>query len=118
MPFNRVELVYEITATIPLPPSTRMRCPVTILRTTSGRPATAGRPNSRATIAPCDGTPPVSIIRPFARANSGIHDGSVGGLAEQLLGVIAAQRTPQGPELIFDATSTIDHQARRVLRPL
>ena len=26
---------------------------------TFGRPATAGRPNSRATIAPCDNTPPV-----------------------------------------------------------
>src|SRR5262249_19048992 len=70
---------YSMMLTVPPPPSTRMRCPVAILRNTSGSPATAGRPNSRATIAPCDSTPPVSITRPFASAKSGTHDGSVDG---------------------------------------
>src|SRR5207253_6996778 len=41
------------------------------------RPATAGRPNSRATIAPCDNTPPVSITKPQAFTNNGTQAGSV-----------------------------------------
>src|SRR5688500_7809058 len=44
---------------------------------TPGTPSTAGIPCSRATIAACDSTPPVSVTKPAARANSGVHAGSV-----------------------------------------
>src|SRR5207244_11960206 len=46
---------------------------------TPGNPATAGRPNSRARIAPCDRVPPDSMTSPRALTNSGTHAGSVDG---------------------------------------
>ena len=42
-------------------------------RVTPGNPATAGRPNSRATIAPCDNTPPVSITSPGTKESVGYY---------------------------------------------
>ena len=76
---RQVTDLHSSTVTVPLPPSMRNRCPVFSRRCTSAMPATAGRPNSRATIAPCDSTPPVSITRPFAWTNNGTHAGSVVG---------------------------------------
>src|SRR5437899_1504960 len=43
---------------------------------------------------------------------------TVEGLAEQVLGAIAAQRSEEGQEFILDANATPDHQSRRLLRPL
>jgi hypothetical protein len=45
-------------------------------------------------------------------------DWTVEGLAEQVLGAIAAQRSEEAQELVLDADATTDRQARRVLRPL
>jgi hypothetical protein len=45
-------------------------------------------------------------------------DWTVEGLAEQLLGAIAARRAPESQEFIFDAEASPDGQPRRILRPL
>jgi hypothetical protein len=45
-------------------------------------------------------------------------DWTVEGLAEQLLGAIAAQRSEEAQEFVFDADATTDRQSRRLLRPL
>jgi hypothetical protein len=39
-------------------------------------------------------------------------------LAEQLLGAIAARRSDEAQEFVFDADAATDHQSRRLLRPL
>src|SRR5207247_5762712 len=43
---------------------------------------------------------------------------TVEGLAERVLGAIAAQGTEEAQELVLDTSATADHQARRLLRPL
>ena len=43
---------------------------------------------------------------------------TVEGLAEQVLGAIAAQRSEEGQEFVLDADATTDCQSRRLLRPL
>ena len=53
-------------------PSRSTRVPVPV-------PMTAGMPYSRATIAACDASPPVSTTTAAARSNSGVHDGFVYG---------------------------------------
>ena len=53
--------------------------------------ATAGKPNSRATIAPWERTPPVSMTRPFARMNSGTQAGSVVGQTKMYASVGAVR---------------------------
>ena len=45
-------------------------------------------------------------------------DWTVEGLAEQVLGAIAAQRSEGGQEFVLDADATTDRQSRRLLRPL
>src|SRR5262249_23670195 len=65
--------------TLPVAPSTRRRWPGRRRRWTSGGRATGGKPNSGATIAPCDSTPPVSMTSPLACTNSGTQAGSVDG---------------------------------------
>jgi hypothetical protein len=45
-------------------------------------------------------------------------DWTVEGLAEKLLGAIAAQQSGAGQEFILDADTTTDGQSRRLLRPL
>jgi hypothetical protein len=45
-------------------------------------------------------------------------DWTVEGLAEQVLGAIAAQPSEEGQEFVLDADATADRQSRRVLRPL
>src|SRR5436309_14735540 len=45
-------------------------------------------------------------------------DWTVEGLAEQVLGAIAAQRSEEGEEFVLDADATTNRQARRLLRPL
>ena len=45
-------------------------------------------------------------------------DWTVEGLAEQVLGAIAAQCSEEGQEFVLDADATTDRQSRRLLRPL
>src|SRR5438309_12029237 len=45
-------------------------------------------------------------------------DWTVEGLAEQVLGAIAAQHSEEAQEFVLDAASTTDRQSRRLLRPL
>jgi hypothetical protein len=45
-------------------------------------------------------------------------DWAVEGLAEQVLGAIAAQRSEDGEDYVLDADTTTDRQSRRLLRPL
>jgi hypothetical protein len=45
-------------------------------------------------------------------------DWTVEGLAEQVLGAIAAQRSEEVQEFVFDAEATTDSQSRRLLRTL
>jgi hypothetical protein len=45
-------------------------------------------------------------------------DWTVEGLAEQVLGTIAAQGTEDAQEFVLDADATADRQSRRLLRPL
>src|SRR5437868_7559835 len=45
-------------------------------------------------------------------------DWTVEGLAEGVLGAIAAQGTEEGHEFVLDPGATADHQSRRLLRPL
>src|SRR6266567_6625132 len=45
-------------------------------------------------------------------------DWTVEGLAEQVLGAIAAQCSEETPEFVLDADATTDRQSRRLLRPL
>ena len=45
-------------------------------------------------------------------------DWTVEGLAEQVLGAIAAQRSEEAEEFVLDADATTDRQSRRLLRPL
>jgi hypothetical protein len=45
-------------------------------------------------------------------------DWTVEGLAEQVLGAIAAQRCEEGREFVLDANAIADRQSRRLLRPL
>jgi hypothetical protein len=42
---------------------------------------------------------------------------TVEGLAEQVLGAIAAQRSEEAQEFLLDANATTDRQSRRLLRP-
>src|ERR687890_94726 len=65
--------------TVPATPSTVTSSPVTIRSVASGTPTTAGIPYSRATTAPCELAPPISITRPPAVRKSGVHPGSVEG---------------------------------------
>ena len=58
-------------------PSTVTVWPVLITVVPTLVPTTAGRPNSRATIALCDSTPPTSETTAPAIENSGTHGGSV-----------------------------------------
>ena len=45
-------------------------------------------------------------------------DWTVEGLAEQILGAIAAQGAPEGQEFVLDANAAADRQSQRILRPL
>lgn len=45
-------------------------------------------------------------------------DWTVEGLADQVLGVIAAQRSEEAREFVLDADAITDRQSRRLLRPL
>jgi hypothetical protein len=45
-------------------------------------------------------------------------DWTIEGLAEQVLGAIAAQRSDDGKEFVLDAAAVTDRQSRRLLRPL
>src|SRR5216684_4108975 len=45
-------------------------------------------------------------------------DWTVEGLAERLLGAIAARRSEEAQEFVLDADATTNRQSRRVLRPL
>jgi hypothetical protein len=45
-------------------------------------------------------------------------DWTVEGLAEQVLGAIAAQRSEEAQEFVLDADASTDRQSRRLLRPL
>ena len=45
-------------------------------------------------------------------------DWTVEGLAEQVLGAIAAQRSEEAQAFVLDADATTDRQSRRLLRPL
>ena len=65
--------------TRPAEPSTVSCWPVSIRCVASATPTTAGMPYSRATTAPCEFDPPISITRPPAVRNSGVQPGSVDG---------------------------------------
>src|SRR5256885_55550 len=56
-----------------------IRSPVVMRSVASGTPTTAGIPYSRATTAPCDIIPPISITSALAVRKSGVHPGSVDG---------------------------------------
>jgi len=43
---------------------------------------------------------------------------TVEGLAEQVLGAVAARRSEEGQEFVLDADTATDRQSRRLLRPL
>ena len=58
-------------------PSTVTRWPDRMRSVASATPTTQGRPNSRATIAPCESRPPRSITRPDTSPNTGAQPGSV-----------------------------------------
>jgi hypothetical protein len=45
-------------------------------------------------------------------------DWTIDGLAEQVLGAIAAQRSEEAQEFVIDVDAVMDRQSRRVLRPL
>jgi len=66
---------------VPAAPFTMIRCPVAIRAVASGTPTTAGMPYSRATTAPCEFAPPISITRPPA-----VSPARVGGFG-RLVGV-------------------------------
>ncbi len=70
---------------------------------------------------------PLETGNPIVTANNPITDllsaplgpdWTVEGLAEQVLGAIAAQRSAEGQEFLVDADATSDRQSRRLLRPL
>src|SRR5215211_6844766 len=63
----------------PLLPSTVSCCPVVIRLVAFGTPTTAGMPYSRATTAPWELAPPISMTSPPAVRNRGVHPGSVEG---------------------------------------
>src|SRR5215510_5602307 len=54
-----------------------MRWPVAIRSVAPATPTTAGMPYSRATTAPCDIIPPISITSPPAVRKSGVHRSGV-----------------------------------------
>lgn len=66
------------------------------------------------------GNPTVSADNPITALLAAplSPDWTVEGLAEQLLGAIAAQRSDEGQEFVLDADATTDRQSQRVLRPL
>lgn len=74
-----VWLVQRSTTTRPDDPSTVTVSPEAIRSDASGTPTTAGMPYSRATTAPCEFEPPISITSPPAVRNSGVQPGSVDG---------------------------------------
>src|SRR5438552_3219789 len=70
---------------------------------------------------------PPETGNPLVTANNAIADllgaplgpdWTVEGLAEQVLGAIAAQRSEGAQEFVLDADATTDRQSRRLLRPL
>ena len=64
---------------VPAAPSTVTVWPVRNRVVASGTPTTAGMPYSRATTAPCEITPPISMTSAPAVMNSGVQPGSVDG---------------------------------------
>src|SRR6185295_341239 len=83
-------------ATVPAEPSTTIRSPVAIRVVASGTPTTAGIPYSRATTAPCDIIPPISITSALAVRKSGVHPGSVAGATRTSPG---SSRAPAGENI-------------------
>src|SRR5439155_2176924 len=69
--------VHRSTSTIPLVPFTRTRSPVLIRSVAIEVPTTAGTPNSRATTAGCEATPPASVTRPAIFVNRTTQAGLV-----------------------------------------
>ena len=69
---------------------------------------------------PEKGNPPVTANNPIFNLLAAPlpPDWTVEGLAEQVLGAIAAQPSEEGPEIVLDAGATTDRQSRRLLRPL
>lgn len=67
----------SVNSTSPVVPSIEIFWPLCNCCVMPGSPATAGNLNSRATMAPCERMPPVSITRPAARAKRGTQAGSV-----------------------------------------
>src|SRR5438445_156203 len=65
------------TSTVPVVPLTRTRSPVEIRSVASDVPTTAGIPNSRATTAGCDATPPASVTSPPIFVKRTTHAGFV-----------------------------------------
>jgi hypothetical protein len=66
------------------------------------------------------GDPTVSADNPIADLLAAplSPDWTVEGLAEQVLGAIAADRSEEGRWFILDAGTAMDRQSRRLLRPL
>src|SRR5580700_7567526 len=66
------------------------------------------------------GNPIVTVNNPITEVLSAplSPDWTVEGLAEQLLGALAAQSSEGDHEFDLDADSTTDRQSRRMLRPL
>jgi hypothetical protein len=66
------------------------------------------------------GNPTVTANNPIADllATPLSPDWAVEGLAEQVLGAIAAQRSEEAQEFVLDADTATDRQSRRILRPL
>src|SRR5581483_12169702 len=65
------------STTSPLEPSTVIVCPSAITRVATFVPITAGMRYSRATIAPCESTPPVSATSALIEPKTGVHGGVV-----------------------------------------
>ena len=73
-----------------------IRSPIAIRFVASGTPTTAGIPYSRATTAPCDIIPPISITSALAVRKSGVQPGSVEGATSTSPG---SRRAPAGARM-------------------
>src|SRR5712691_1101565 len=89
------------------------RCPVAMRSVAFGTPTTAGIPYSRATTAPCDIIPPISITSALAVRKSGVHPGSVAGATSTSPG---SRRAPAGESITRATPRAVPGEARATAR--
>jgi len=104
-----------MTVTVPVPPSTRRRCPVLIVLVPNAVPVTAGSPYSRHTIAAWLMIPPTSVTVAAILPNTGAQLGAVSGATRISPSWISAM--PSADRITLAGPSAMPGEAAKPDRP-